>query len=272
MTKKLSKCDERMTAAAQYLIICFTALVASGLTLFSGFGLGTLLMPVFAIFFPLEIAIALTAIVHFLNNIFKLSLLRNHTDTNIVLKFGIPSVIFAFAGAFCLNRLSHLEPLTTFSINEKEFFIFPVKLAIAVLIFIFSLIELVPSLSKLEFDNKFISLGGALSGFLGGFSGNQGALRTAFLIKANLSKETFIATGVVIACMVDVSRLTVYARQIALGYENMNYYLLIAATLSAFAGSFIGRKLMKKITLKFVQRVVGVMLILFSIALGLGVI
>lgn len=57
----------------EYIVICLFALLSSGLTFFSGFGLGTLLVPVFAIFFPIELAIALTAIVHFLNNIFKLT-------------------------------------------------------------------------------------------------------------------------------------------------------------------------------------------------------
>jgi hypothetical protein len=42
----------------QYVVLCTTALVVSGLTLFSGFGLGTLLMPVFAIFFPLGTSVA----------------------------------------------------------------------------------------------------------------------------------------------------------------------------------------------------------------------
>ncbi|MBM4056021.1 MAG: sulfite exporter TauE/SafE family protein, partial [Planctomycetes bacterium] len=37
-----------------YLVICTVSLVVSALTLFSGFGLGTLLMPAFALFFPLE--------------------------------------------------------------------------------------------------------------------------------------------------------------------------------------------------------------------------
>ena len=32
----------------KYLLICSTAFLTSGLTLFSGFGLGTLLLPVFA--------------------------------------------------------------------------------------------------------------------------------------------------------------------------------------------------------------------------------
>ncbi len=53
-----------------YLIICGTALIVSGLTLFSGFGLGTLLMPAFALFFPVEVAVEATAVVHLANNIF----------------------------------------------------------------------------------------------------------------------------------------------------------------------------------------------------------
>ena len=52
----------------EIVIISIVALFASLLTFFSGFGLGTILMPVFAIFFPVEIAIALTGIVHLLNN------------------------------------------------------------------------------------------------------------------------------------------------------------------------------------------------------------
>jgi hypothetical protein len=38
--------------------ICLTTFIASGLTLFSGFGLGTILMPVVAIFLPVPVGIA----------------------------------------------------------------------------------------------------------------------------------------------------------------------------------------------------------------------
>ena len=38
----------------EYFVIPLAAFAASMLTLFSGFGLGTLLMPVVAIFFPVE--------------------------------------------------------------------------------------------------------------------------------------------------------------------------------------------------------------------------
>ena len=58
----------------EILIITLAAFATAILTFFSGFGLGTILVPVFAIFFPIELAIALTGVVHFGNNIFKIVL------------------------------------------------------------------------------------------------------------------------------------------------------------------------------------------------------
>ncbi len=255
-----------------FFIICLVALLGSALTLFSGFGLGTVLVPVFAIFFPIEIAIALTAIVHFLNNLFKLVLLGKNASKEIIFKFGIPSIIAAFAGAYCLILLTHTQPLLTYQIGSHSFEITPVKLTIAILLIVFALFDVIPKLANLQFDKKYLPLGGLLSGFFGGLSGNQGALRTAFLIRANLTKETFIATGVVITCMIDISRLTVYAKQIISIGDRFNYALIIAATLSAFAGAYIGNRLLKKVTIKTVQYVVAIMLYIFAILLGLGII
>ena len=56
----------------EYAIVIFVAFGASMLTFFSGFGLGSMLTPAFILFFPPEIAVAATAIVHFLNNLLSL--------------------------------------------------------------------------------------------------------------------------------------------------------------------------------------------------------
>jgi uncharacterized membrane protein YfcA len=42
------------------------------------------------------------------------------------------------------------------------------------------------------------------------------------------------------------------------------------ATLAGIAGSFLGNKLLKKVTLNFLQITVAIMLIAISIALGAG--
>ena len=106
-----------------YFIICLTAFLGSGLTLFSGFGLGTLLVPVFGIFFPIEIAISLTAIVHFLNTIFKLILLGKSADKKVVFNFGVPAVIAAFFGAYALYLISDLPSVADYTIQNKTFFL-----------------------------------------------------------------------------------------------------------------------------------------------------
>jgi uncharacterized membrane protein YfcA len=191
----------------ELIILCLAALLTSLLTFFSGFGLGTILMPVFAVFFPVEVAIALTGVVHLLNNIFKLSLVGAKANKDVVLRFGIPAFIAAFAGAWLLLLMTDFRPIYEYSIGERVFSITPLKLVISVLLMFFSLMEVVPFLKNVQLGKDKLIIGGILSGFFGGLSGHQGALRSAFLIKSSLNKDAFIATGIVIACMVDVSRL-----------------------------------------------------------------
>lgn len=256
----------------EIILISVVAFLVAILTFFSGFGLGTILTPVFMIFFPVDVAIALTGIVHFLNNIFKLILVGKKADKQVVLRFGIPAVIAAFVGAWLLLQITDLKPLFGYTIGERLFEVSPVKFIIAVLLIIFALIELIPYFNKLQFGKDKLPIGGALSGFFGGLSGNQGALRTAFLIKTGLSKEAFIATATVVSTFVDFTRLSVYATRFAASGLHENIILVICATMAAITGAFIGNRLLKKVTLKFIQKLVALMLILVSIALGSGLI
>ena len=199
--------------ALKYFIICLAAFLASGLTLFSGFGLGTLLLPVMAVFFPVDLAIALTAVVHALNNVFKCWLLGRYADRAVVLKFGLPAILAALLGARLLLYLSDLQPLLHYQVLGREAQVMPVKLVVAVLMVAFALFELAPRLANLSLPPRYLPLGGVLSGFFGGLSGHQGALRSVFLLKAGLTKESFIATGVVISLLVDIPRIVIYGAQ-----------------------------------------------------------
>ncbi len=255
-----------------YVIVCIAVLLASALTFFSGFGLGTILMPVFAIFFPVELAIGLTAIVHFLNGLFKAVLVGKWANKKTVLYFGVPAALAALAGAYVLTLLVHLQPFYVYQLGGHQFQVTPIKFIIAVLLLVFTLLELSPKFKNLSFDTKYLPLGGILSGFFGGLSGNQGALRSAFLIKAGLSKESFIATGVLITCMIDISRLALYSSSILNLGAGTDYYLLASAVLCAFLGAFLGNRLLKKITMDSVRWIVSAMLIVFSVLLGAGII
>jgi uncharacterized protein len=256
----------------QFLIIPVAALLVSGLTLFSGFGLGTLLMPLFAVFFPVEVAIALTAIVHGLNNLFKLVLLGSHIDRRVVLRFGLPAIAAAFAGAGVLTWLSGMPPLFDYTLGGRRLAVEPIKLVVAVLMALFGLFEVVPRLQRVTFGPRHLPVGGLLSGFFGGLSGHQGALRSAFLVRAGLTKEAFIASGVAIACLIDAARLSVYSVYLAEAGLAQNWPLLALSTAAAFAGAFAGSRLIRKVTLPFIQLLVSVMLFAVAVALGAGLI
>ena len=250
--------------------ICLVAFLAAILTFFSGFGLGTMLTPVFMLFFPVEMAIALTGVVHFFNNIFKLFLVGKNAVKRVVVKFGIPSIIGAFIGAWVLLNIPDSKALFAYQLGDSQFEVFPVKFIIAIILLIFAILDLIPAFNKLQFSEDKLPMGGFLSGFFGGLSGNQGALRSAFLIKANLSKTAFIGTAVIVSTLVDFTRLGVYSTKFLDSGLSEQWGLIISATLSAISGAYIGNSLLKKVTLRFVQIFVAIMLIIISVALALG--
>lgn len=256
----------------EVIIVSIVAFIAAILTFFSGFGLGTILTPVFMIFFPVDLAIALTGVVHFFNNIFKLFLVGRYADKEVLLRFGVPAVLAAFLGAWLLLQLTRMEPLFIHQWFGKMTAVSPVKFLIAILLILFALMDLLPFFHKLHFGKKWLPLGGFLSGFFGGLSGNQGALRSAFLIKAGLSKEVFIGTAVVVSTFVDFTRLGVYAAKFGSTGFNANGAIVLSATLAAIAGAWIGNQLLKKITIQMLQVVVACMLIIISIALATGLV
>lgn len=259
-------------ALMSYLFICLAAVAASALTFFSGFGLGTLLLPVFTLFVPIDQAVAFTAIVHLINSLLKLLLVGRHADRKTVLRFGLPAILAAVLGAGLLQGLSHVPPMLRYELAGRTLEIMPVKLVIGTLLFVFAILEVTPWFQRLQLPPTLMPIGGAVSGFLGGLSGMQGALRSAFLLRAGLSKESFIATGVVISCLVDLSRLGVYVPALLRGDGIDDILLLAIAVVAACAGALIGARVLTKATFATVQRLVAAMLVAIAIGLVTGVV
>lgn len=254
----------------EYVVVSLVALAASALTLFSGFGLGTLLMPVVAIFFLLEVAIAVTAMVHLANNIFKVGLLGRKAKGSVLVSFGVPAIAAALLGALLLTWLSDVPPLYQYTFGDRLLSVSPLKLVVGVLILGFLFLELSPRFSAISLDKKFLPFGGVISGFFGGLSGHQGAFRSMFLLKAGLTKEEFVATGVVQAVMVDLSRMTIYGWDISTQHRDIEWPLVIAASLSAFNGAYAGAKILKKVTIRSIQLAVSALLAVVSLGLVSG--
>ena len=260
-----------------YVLVTTASLLVAALTLFSGFGLGTLLMPVFALFFSLPLAVGATAVVHLANNLFKLTLVGRQASGPVTLRFGAPAIPAAFVGAFILTQMSSRPALVTYHLGGRPFDLTWIGLAMGALITLFAIADLTPRFDDLRVSKKWLSVGGLISGFFGGISGHQGALRAAFLTNCGLSRDAFIGTSVVCATLVDLTRLGVYGLTVfqhgATGLQNPKVQsLLLAATLAAFAGSFLGARFLEKITLRTVRRLVGALLLLLGLGISAGVV
>ena len=252
------------------LVVALVAFAASALTFVSGFGLGTLLMPVFAVFMPVERAVAVTGVVHFLNSLFKFGLVGRRAHWPTVWRFGVPALIASFVGAWWLVSLAAQPPLLVWTLAGRLLQVTTAKLLIGALLLVFVLVEWVPRWKRLTVSPSYMPLGGVLSGLAGGVSGMQGALRSAFLARAGLSRDAFVATGVVIACLIDISRLGVYARMYVAHRESLDVRLLAVAVSCAFAGALVGRRFLEQLTMDAVRHVVAALLLVMAVAMGMG--
>lgn len=259
----------------ELLLIAVVSGAASALTLFSGFGLGTILLPVFALFLPTPVAVAATAIVHAANNLLKGLLLWRLADFKIVFRFGLPAITASFLGALLLSRLSGLPQIAAYQLMGLTGKITPINLVMGILILGFSLFELLPTLQKVSFDKRFLPVGGLLSGFFGGLSGHQGAFRAAFLAKIDITPQGFVGTNAVIALLVDGIRIGVYVT--ILGGMNWESFssgpqgrFILVGIVSAFSGVILGRRFLPHITMKTVHAITGSLLMLIGLVLAGG--
>lgn len=244
----------------EFALIAAAAFTASLLTFFAGFGLGTILTPVFVVFLPPHFAVAATAAVHFLNNIFKITLLWPHINWLVLKNFGITAALGALAGALTLALLGSAA-----EVGERH-----LEGVIGLLISAFAVIELLPAAERWSVDTKWQPLGGFASGFFGGLSGHQGALRSIFLLRVGLGKEAFVATGTAIACCIDVVRIGTYTSLFDTQWLTVYWPQLMVATFAALAGAMTGRHWLKKVTLNALKTVVGLALLSIGFWMMIG--
>ena len=148
----------------------------------------------------------------------------------------------------------------------------PLNLVVGFLMIAFTMLEITPRFKSVSFDKKYLPAGGAISGFFGGLTGHQGAFRSMFLIKANLSKEQFVATGAAFSFFVDLTRLSVYLRNISTINFQENAPFLSWAIGAAVVGVIIGDRLLKKTDIRFIKYLVSASILILGILIAAGII
>ena len=203
--------------------------LAAALTVPAGFGLATMITPVVFLWLEPHEAVAVVAIVHGSHNAWKLKVLRESVDYSAVRRFGWAMVVGALLGA-ALNTVVESEPLL---------------LVVGIALIILPLLSVSERWTNFRLPEAEDRIGGFGSGFFGGLTGHQGALRAMFLQKRLPDKAEYAATAAVLALVVDLSRIPVY---VALGgWQILDAgALIVGLVFAAILGVQLGKKWLKK--------------------------
>lgn len=229
------------------ILFFLTAFLAEVIGTIAGFGSSTIFLPLALLFLDFKTALILVAIFHIFGNIGRVSFFRHGLDKNMLLKFGVPSVLFTGLGA-----------LLVFVITQNS-----LKGMLGVFLVCYSLMILAKENFTVKQTLINSVIGGGISGFLAGLIGTGGALRGVFLTAFGMPKEKYIATAAAIALAVDVTRIPIYLSQ---GFLESKYYWYIPALLIiAFLGSFTGKQIVNKIPQKQFRKIV--LIAIFTVGL-----
>lgn len=95
-----------------------------------------------------------------------------------------------------------------------------------------------------------------------------------FLLRSGLAPERFIATGVMIAILVDISRLSTYAvsfETAGIGPAGREGLLVLVGTVSAFAGAYVATRHLDKVTIGAVRYSAVLLMLIIGAALAAGI-
>jgi len=231
-------------------LIAVAAILAGAIASVAGFGIGSILTPLFAIHFGTKLAVAAVSIPHLIATALRFVRIGEHVDKRVFVSFGITSAAGGLVGALLHARFSSTA----------------LSYVLGALL-VFAGIMGVTGLSRrMRFEGVAAWIAGALSGAFGGLVGNQGGIRSAAMLGMRVSKESFVATATAIALVVDLARMPVYA--VVQGKEVMGIWpVLLLAIIGVVLGTLAGERLLRKIPEPLFRRIVSLIILTLGVAL-----
>lgn len=222
-----------------YAAVVLVAFLSGATASVVGFGIGSLLTPLFATQYGTSTAVALVALPHAFASILRMLRLRSAIDWNVIKSFGIVSAIGGLIGALVYSGLGGRS----------------ITLVLGGLLVLTASAGLTGWNARWHPNGPLVWFLGLLSGFFGGIAGNQGGIRAAALSSFKLSPTAFVATATATAVLVDVGRAPVYIWRA--GDQLLALWQIIGiATLGVLGGTLFGERLLRSLSPKTFRLVV----------------
>lgn len=230
------------------LYFILLALISEILGTIGGFGSSLFFIPIASFFLDFHSVLGVTALFHVLSNVTKIYFFHKGFDKRIIISLGIPAVLFVILGAYCSKFISTIWLELVLSVF---------LIVLSAILFFFQNAKIKPTISN-------SILGGILSGFLAGIIGTGGAIRGLTLSAFNLNMQVFIASSAIIDLFIDSSRSIVYSLN---GYIHKDdLYLIPILLVVSIVGTFIGKKILEKISETQFKKIVLLLIFVTGLA------
>ncbi len=230
------------------------SVLAGGVAALAGFGIGSLLTPALAVALGTRLAVAVVSVPHLVATAYRLWLLRESIDRRVLLTFGLASAAGGLAGAVIHGFAT--SPL--------------LSVVLGTLLIFAGASELTGFLRHVQLGGRMALGAGLLSGIFGGLVGNQGGIRSAALLRFDVSGQTLVATATATALLVDLARMPVYL--VTTGVEVVEQWpIVVLLTVGVVVGTVAGAPILKRLPDPVFRRLLAVLLIVLGIALVLGI-
>jgi uncharacterized protein len=229
------------------LVIAVGSVLAGAIASIVGFGIGSVLTPLFAVRVGTQLAVAAVSIPHLFATALRFWRLRAHVDRRVVVSFGITSAAGGLAGAL----------LHAYASNRSLAIVF------GVLLLFVGISELTGLARHMRFGGPVAWIAGAVSGVFGGLVGNQGGIRSAALLGFDLDRQAFVATATAIGLVVDGARMPVYFATQTAAIARI-WPLVLIATAGTLAGTLLGVRTLRRIPEQAFRRIVAILLLLLG--------
>jgi uncharacterized protein len=230
------------------LLLTLAGIVAGAIAAISGFGIGSILTPLLALWVGTKLAVALVSIPHFIGTALRFVVIRQHVDRRVLWSFGLTSAAGGLTGAILHVWLRSAV----------------LGYVLGALLVFAGVMGLSGLAARMRFGRRTAWIAGALSGLFGGLVGNQGGIRSAALLGFNLQRDAFVATATAIALLIDLCRMPVYA---ALQFHSIaaQWPLACIATIGVVIGTLSGKWMLQRIPQNVFRAIVS------GIILALGI-
>lgn len=228
--------------------LALLAIVAGAIAAIAGFGIGSVLTPAMAYWYPAKLAVAAVSIPHLVATAYRLWLIREHVDLSVLRSFGAMSAAGGLTGAIAQTWLASRY----------------LEMVLAVLLMFVGVGGWLGYTKRLRFTGIWAWLAGAVSGFLGGLVGNQGGLRSGAMLGLREPRDAFIATATATGVIVDLARMPVY---VATQWRELQAIAVPIGVMTAgvLIGTIAGIRLLHKVPEAWFMRVVSALLIGLSV-------